>query len=450
MDKDRKTGGQVKPIVCVCSRRKSSRIPDKAFYKIAGVPTIKHIENRLAGFDVAFLVPPNEVEDYRAVLDGVVVGGNEQSPLHRIADFIRDTDYTHVVRVTGDDILVDKQTINTMLKTAAHGNYGYVFAPRIARGMDAEVICRENILHAAESAEPSEFVSYHVKGAGCPNERVFALTPRAEVNRDYRLTMDWPEDALLLETVLRELGPDANNDSICHFLDARPEILKLNALPKYSIYTCAHNAALWIGQTISSILSCGMDFEYIIVDDASTDGTLTEIAKAAAGDKRVKIVLNAENMGLASSSNKAIGVARGKYVMRVDADDIVLPGHFEAQIERMANMGADLVYPAYYEMTENGAMTYTIVGGAVNHHAGCCLMSHSWVNAKKFKDGIRHWDGHELYLRAKNSARIAYHEIPIWAYRVRLGSMSRANHDERAKIKAKIENGVIKYDNDTK
>lgn len=436
------------PVICVCSRKESSRVPSKAFFYIVNKPTIKHIENRLAGMDIdtVFLVPPAQVAEYKNYLSGNVIGGNPDSPLHRISDYLFDNpQYTHVVRVTGDDIIIDTRTIKEMLSCVERRGYGYVNCPSIIEGAGVEVICRENLLHAAEMRTiPTEFISYFVRGKGLPNPKQFKYTPRKAITRDYRLTFDYPEDGILLEAVLRELGADASCDSICKFLDNRPELLKINKLPRYTLYTCAYNASEWIGKTIKSILACHSDFEYVIVDDCSADGTLTEIMKSVNGDKRVKIILNSVNRGLASSSNVAINHARGEYVMRVDADDIVLPHHFDMWLESAILEDRDAVYPAYYEMREDGSITNTIVNGRLNNHAGCCMMRKRFINELRFKEGIRHWDGHELYLRLRERATIGYYHLPIWAYRLRQDSMSRTDSKTRAKLKAEIESAHIK------
>lgn len=104
------------------------------------------------------------------------------------------------------------------------------------------------------------------------------------------------------------------------------------AAPSISVIMAAYNAQSYIVEAIDSILNqtCG-DFELIIINDASTDGTMA-IVRAYA-DKRIVILENERNIGLAASLNKGIKGARGKYIARMDADDISRKDRFEKQIK---------------------------------------------------------------------------------------------------------------------
>jgi len=92
-----------------------------------------------------------------------------------------------------------------------------------------------------------------------------------------------------------------------------------------------HNGMPYLPQAVESILGQTLrDFEFVIVDDASTDDTAAYLA--GLHDDRVRVIHNQENLGVASSLNKAIGAARGEYLARQDADDVSLPRRLEAQL----------------------------------------------------------------------------------------------------------------------
>jgi len=83
---------------------------------------------------------------------------------------------------------------------------------------------------------------------------------------------------------------------------------------------------------VDSILAQTLaDFELIVVDDASTDGTRAVLDSYS--DPRIRALYNASNLGQSVSRNKAIAAARGKYVAVLDADDIALPTRLEKQAE---------------------------------------------------------------------------------------------------------------------
>lgn len=104
--------------------------------------------------------------------------------------------------------------------------------------------------------------------------------------------------------------------------------------PKISVVMPAYNAEKYIAEAINSILSQTFtDFEFIIINDASIDST-KEIIESFQ-DSRIILINNKQNQGVANSLNIGISAARGKYIARMDADDISLPKRFQTQFDFM-------------------------------------------------------------------------------------------------------------------
>ena len=106
-----------------------------------------------------------------------------------------------------------------------------------------------------------------------------------------------------------------------------------------------HNAAETLRAALRSIQwqTCA-HWELILIDDGSTDQTLAVARAAALEDARIKVIEGAGNAGLALRLNQAIGIARGGYIARMDADDIAYPQRFATQLEFMRhNPQVDLV-----------------------------------------------------------------------------------------------------------
>lgn len=103
--------------------------------------------------------------------------------------------------------------------------------------------------------------------------------------------------------------------------------------PKISVLMSVYNGASYLHKSIESILSQTFtDFEFIIIDDSSTDTTCKIITEYADRDQRLRLFKNAENIGLTKSLNKGLALAQGEYVARQDADDVSLPQRFEKQV----------------------------------------------------------------------------------------------------------------------
>lgn len=103
--------------------------------------------------------------------------------------------------------------------------------------------------------------------------------------------------------------------------------------PLVSVITAVYNDERYISKSIESILNQTFtDFEYIIVDDGSTDNTLNILYEISQRDKRL-IILTQENSGPAAARNKAINAAKGIYIALQDSDDISSPDRLKIQLE---------------------------------------------------------------------------------------------------------------------
>jgi len=101
--------------------------------------------------------------------------------------------------------------------------------------------------------------------------------------------------------------------------------------PKISVLMSVYNGEKYLRELVESILNqTYKNFEFIIINDGSTDNTLN-ILKGY-NDSRIKIY-SQENIGLTKSLNKAIRLSKGKYIARVDVDDIATPRRLEKQID---------------------------------------------------------------------------------------------------------------------
>jgi glycosyltransferase involved in cell wall biosynthesis len=102
--------------------------------------------------------------------------------------------------------------------------------------------------------------------------------------------------------------------------------------PRISVVMAVYNGGAYTSQAIESILGQTFtDFELILVNDGSSDGTADLFASYA--DPRIRILTNEQNIGLTRSLNRGIQASRGEYIARQDADDISLPERLAAQLE---------------------------------------------------------------------------------------------------------------------
>lgn len=144
-----------------------------------------------------------------------------------------------------------------------------------------------------------------------------------------------------------------------------------------SIITPTWGCAEFIGETIKSIQAQSyQNWELLIQDDCSTDGTDKVVAPYAELDSRIKYECNHSNSGAAITRNNALRRAKGKWIAFLDSDDLWLPEKLEKQIMFMAENDYAFTYHEYTEMTEAGIDNGIYVSGIKKVNAfdmfACC------------------------------------------------------------------------------
>lgn len=123
---------------------------------------------------------------------------------------------------------------------------------------------------------------------------------------------------------------------VAAFLFALFGLLFLMPGPKISVVMSTYNRSSSVSAAIESILNQSYDnFEFIIINDGSSDNTSEVLAEYAQKDSRIKILTNDKNRGLIYSLNRGLDEATGKYIARMDDDDFSLPERFEKQLDFM-------------------------------------------------------------------------------------------------------------------
>jgi glycosyltransferase involved in cell wall biosynthesis len=133
--------------------------------------------------------------------------------------------------------------------------------------------------------------------------------------------------------------------------------------PTVSVLMCVFNGEKYLREAIDSILcQTFTDFEFIIINDKSTDRSVDIIRSYA--DPRIRLYSNESNIGLTKSLNKGIDLAKGKYIARMDADDISLPDRLATQVEFMESNPHIGVCGTWFELFGD---SNSIVSHPINH-----------------------------------------------------------------------------------
>lgn len=111
-----------------------------------------------------------------------------------------------------------------------------------------------------------------------------------------------------------------------------------NKKPLVSVVMPVYNAGEFLREAIKSILSqTYRNFEFIIVEDASRDSSWKTIQEFSQKHKQIKTYRNYRNLGVSETVKKAISLAKGEFLCRMDADDVALPQRIEKQVNYLLN-----------------------------------------------------------------------------------------------------------------
>lgn len=438
-----------KPGIVICSRLDSERVPNKVLKTINGVSIINHLVNQLLRLNVPIIVavPKSQSSSYVSAIKIakekehlVTIVGSEfaKDPLARLNEMAEKFGLTHVVRITHDKIFVDTEILQNALTIAKYEKEGveYIHSSFLTPGTGFEVIKAECLKRATALHKNVEHVTYAIR----PLSKL-TLDLKTETQR-FNLLIDFYEDIKLMEVLFASLGNQATLKDVISFLKKNPELIRINLPPLLTVYTCAFNAEKYIERAMNSVKHQGdfkEDMEYIIIDDHSTDKTTELIAKFAIGQANVSWYRNEVNKGLASSSNFALSRARGRYILRLDADDFFADDDaLMCILNHAQTQQKEIVYPDnYFGGPEQ------IQKGNECHHVGGALFDKRALNFLRFKDGLRNHDSLDIFTRAKSKLKIGYYEKPLFVYTQRPDSMSKTNIKERENLKVRIQLGLL-------
>lgn len=223
-------------------------------------------------------------------------------------------------------------------------------------------------------------------------------------------------------------------------------------MPKVSIIIPTYNRAAMVCDAIDSVLAQSYrDFEVLVVDDGSTDGT-QEVLRERYGD-RIRYFYQ-ENQGRAAARNKGIRESEGKYLVFLDSDDWLLPNGLEIQVGFLdRHPEVDVVYgDGYYcdaqgrrlqriaeerpAIPEDGLLAVMVLHNLVvaTHSAMVRRRTLELLGDPWFDESLRGTEDADLWLRvAAAGACFASHDEPICMYRLHGGNASSRTHPRWAR-----------------
>jgi glycosyltransferase involved in cell wall biosynthesis len=227
--------------------------------------------------------------------------------------------------------------------------------------------------------------------------------------------------------------------------------------PLVTVLMSVHDGRPYLAAAVESILRQSLDdFEFLITDDASADGSADDLAQLA--DPRVRLVRNPENLGLTRSLNNGLGMATGKYVARMDADDVAAPqrlarqaafldGHADVGVvgssRVLINEAGEVVAHAPAVETDLRIRWKCLLGNPFAHPAVMLRREVLEAHGLRYDETFRTAQDYDLWSRLLAVTR--GHNLPdaLLSYRLRAG-VSRVHRPEQLRNHDRIAHASIR------
>ncbi|TSA15521.1 MAG: glycosyltransferase [Betaproteobacteria bacterium] len=223
-------------------------------------------------------------------------------------------------------------------------------------------------------------------------------------------------------------------------------------MPELSVLLPVRDGARTLALSMLSVLEQSYgDFELLVLDDGSVDAS-PEIARSF-GDARVRLLRDGMQRGLAAMLNQGISLAGGRYIARMDADDICFPQRFARQVARLNTESAlDLVACRVLDFDDSGCVT-GLRPFRLTHEALCArpwngfyMVHPSWIGRADWFRRHRYRtpelaraQDQELLLRAYPESRYAVLDEILLGYRVGPMSLAKTLLARRCLLAAQVE-----------
>lgn len=204
--------------------------------------------------------------------------------------------------------------------------------------------------------------------------------------------------------------------------------------PTVSVIMPLYNSSEFMDESIGSVLNQSFpDLELILVDDCSSDDSLSRARSAAGKDRRVRVEALSENVGGGLSRNAGISVASGRYIAFLDSDDIWEKEKLAVQLSQMREKGAVFSYTDYAVFGAEGEKKTRTTPERLNYWGllrntaiGCSTVIYDAERiGKRYFPKIRKRQDFGLWLSILRDIDYAYRCGPaLTRYRVRHGSVS--------------------------
>jgi glycosyltransferase involved in cell wall biosynthesis len=216
----------------------------------------------------------------------------------------------------------------------------------------------------------------------------------------------------------------------------------MSPFPTVTVLMAVYNGQRYLRDAVNSVLSQTFkDFEFIIIDDGSTDECPKLLASYARADQRIRLITR-PNKGLTKSLNEGLQLARGEFVARMDADDVCFPERLERQVMYLRDHPNVCMVGSRVEFIDPDGLAINVKPGMMMTHQDidAALLTKGWpivhpavmmrTAAVRAIGGYSETyltnQDHDLFLRLAEHGKLANQQDVLLKYRQHFESISLA------------------------
>lgn len=236
-----------------------------------------------------------------------------------------------------------------------------------------------------------------------------------------------------------------------------------STVPIISVMMLVYNTRRFVEAAARSILNQSFgDFELIVIDDGSTDGSTAILRRLAEEDRRIRLV-SRKNCGITASRNEAVSLARGRFVAIMDSDDLAHPERLARQSAYLDAHPECVLVCSQMQLIDVGGRPIRKINLAATHEeidaanlghdaffvgVSGMIRREALVRVGGFREAFPLAEDRDLYLRLAEVGRLASLAEPLYLYRQHVGSICRSRPEqlseciERAVSEARSRRGL--------
>ena len=342
--------------------------------------------------------------------------------------------YDNFIRITGDDLFVDTMCMAGLKGYAQNKKLDYAYTS-IIRGCDCDYFNRAALKRAIVEYDTTriESIEFLFKNGKFNAEK---MDVPASIDNDingYTVTMDTEDDWKLVHIIYKKIGRGGKYfgaTDVAEVLHANQFLTSINKTPTLTVYTVFKDYPVqWLSDAINSLrLQTFTDYEYILIDYGSK--MIHKFFKDFHNTQLHKTYM-VEDMNFIDAVKFAISKASGKYILRLDADDILFPTALERMVSVFKEHGSKIsaVIPNHDRFSKEDIIWN--YDGEVDNVMSCCMIEKKKYQYVNFMEKQAFRDGTNLLKHFKDyDFEVAYLKESLFRYRIHDKSLTHGTGNE--------------------